>query len=149
MPKLSGSATTSRSCTAASDRFLLWDGMAAAALAARRSSAFRTPIGRCCSTFIAKTGRDALLDCAGLDRAKLPRCLPAGTVAGEVAAETAAELGLPPGVKVVVGGHDQCCNALGAGIAAARPGRGRHRHLRVHHARLHRIPQRTPCWPPA
>jgi xylulokinase len=31
----------------------------------------------------------------------------------------ASELGLPPGVIIVVGGHDQCCNALGAGVIEA------------------------------
>ncbi len=48
----------------------------------------------------------------------LPRPVPSGTVAGEVRADIAAELGLPAGVKIVVGAHDQCCGALGAGICS-------------------------------
>ena len=51
-----------------------------------------------------------------------PNCrspVPSGTVAGYVSPGLAAELGLPARVAVVVGGHDQCCNALGAGIVSA------------------------------
>jgi xylulokinase len=62
---------------------------------------------------------DELLAWAGIPREKLPKPVPSGTVAGEVRADLAAELNLPPGVQIVVGGHDQCCNALGAGIIEA------------------------------
>ena len=62
---------------------------------------------------------DALLDLAGVPRGKLGRCVAAGTVTGRVAPETARQLGLPAGTRIVAGGHDQCCNALGAGICAA------------------------------
>ena len=41
-----------------------------------------------------------------------------GTVLGEVSAAAAAQLGLPKGVKVVAGGHDQPACALGAGVVA-------------------------------
>jgi len=57
-----------------------------------------------------------LLAWSGIDAERLPRPVPSGTVAGEVRADVAAELGLPAGVKIVVGAHDQCCGALGAGI---------------------------------
>lgn len=62
---------------------------------------------------------EPLLKLSGVPRAKLPRIVPAGTVAGKVSAAQAARLGLPAGVAVVVGGHDQCCNSLGAGIYQA------------------------------
>jgi len=39
-----------------------------------------------------------------------------GTLLGEVAPAMCEKLGLPRGVKVVTGGHDQCCTALGAGV---------------------------------
>jgi len=57
-----------------------------------------------------------LLKASGLDGDKLPRTVPSGTVAGTVSNEMARRLGLPRGVRIVVGGHDQSCNALGAGI---------------------------------
>lgn len=66
-----------------------------------------------------ETWSDALLEAAGIDGAKLPRPVPSGTVAGHVLPSKAAALGLPPRVAIVVGGHDQCCNALGAGMISA------------------------------
>ncbi len=62
-----------------------------------------------------------ILQTAGLDRDKLPPCVPAGKVMGTVADTLADELGLPHGVRIVSGGHDQCCSALGAGLS--EPGR--------------------------
>jgi len=51
-----------------------------------------------------------------LDEKKLARPLPSGSVAGVIPPNIAAELGLPRGVKVVTGGHDQTIGALGAGV---------------------------------
>ena len=57
-----------------------------------------------------------VLTIAGLDSGKLPPVAPSGTVVGTVAPATARELGLSDGVAIVTGAHDQCCNALGAGV---------------------------------
>ncbi len=62
---------------------------------------------------------DELLQIAGLDRDKLPATVPSGTVVGTVSAHIAAELGLPTGVRIVTGAHDQCANAVGCGVVAA------------------------------
>jgi xylulokinase len=62
------------------------------------------------------TWSDILLKISGLDPAKLPACLPSGTTIGTVAAAMASELGLPPGVRIVSGAHDQCANAVGCGV---------------------------------
>jgi xylulokinase len=62
---------------------------------------------------------DELLAWSGIPRAKLGRVVPGGTVIGTVSDSMAKELGLPPGVQVVSGGHDQCCNALGCGAVSA------------------------------
>jgi len=58
---------------------------------------------------------DELLAWSGIPRSKLAPVVSGGTVTGAVADAMAAELGLPRGVQVVAGGHDQCCNALGCG----------------------------------
>jgi xylulokinase len=58
---------------------------------------------------------DPLLEAAGLDRSKLPSTAPSGTVIGTVSAHIAADLGLPSGVRIVSGAHDQCANAVGCG----------------------------------
>lgn len=64
---------------------------------------------------------DEILAELRLDAARLAPPVHSGTVVGEIPAAMAAELGLPPGVKIVAGGHDQTCGALGAGVA--EPGR--------------------------
>ena len=61
-----------------------------------------------------------LLDLARLDREKLPATLPCGEAIGSLASGIAAELGLPAGIPIVSGGHDQCCNGVGCGVL--RPG---------------------------
>jgi xylulokinase len=52
---------------------------------------------------------------AGINHTKLPMVAPAGTVIGRVRPRLAASLGLDPDVAIVVGAHDQCANAVGAG----------------------------------
>jgi xylulokinase len=51
---------------------------------------------------------------------RLARPVASGTVVGTIPPSMARELGLPDGVKVVAGGHDQTCGALGAGVV--KPG---------------------------
>lgn len=62
---------------------------------------------------------DDLLNWSGIPRQKLGPVVPGGTVIGTVSNAMAAALGLPSGVRIVAGGHDQCCNALGCGIVTA------------------------------
>ncbi len=64
---------------------------------------------------------DEILDAMELDAALLPVPVAAGTIAGKLNADAASQLGLPAGTPVVLGGHDQPCGALGAGVT----GRGR------------------------
>ncbi len=64
---------------------------------------------------------DEILASLGLDASRLARPVASGTVVGRIPPAVAEELGLPAGVKVVAGGHDQPCGALGAGVV--EPGR--------------------------
>ena len=57
-----------------------------------------------------------LLAWGGIASAKLPATVPSGTVIGQVARHVAGELGLPPGIPIVAGAHDQCANAVGCGV---------------------------------
>lgn len=59
---------------------------------------------------------EELLGVAGVDAARFPEAVPAGTAAGRLSGEIARMLGLSPGTVVAVGGHDQPCGALGAGV---------------------------------
>ena len=64
---------------------------------------------------------DELLALAQIERGKLPPTVPSGTVIGSVGGAIAVELGLPAGIPIVSGGHDQCCNGIGCGVIS--PGR--------------------------
>ena len=101
------------------DYFLLWGGLVEFLLGADPFISYSHANRTLLFDIHKQDWSEKLLAISGMDRAKLPRCLPAGTVAGTVSDAIAAQLGLPRDVKIVVGGHDQCCNALGAGIAQA------------------------------
>jgi xylulokinase len=58
----------------------------------------------------------ATLDYLGMPVEKLPDVAQAGTVVGTVSRQAADDLGLPPGVRIVLGAHDQCMSATGAGV---------------------------------
>jgi xylulokinase len=62
---------------------------------------------------------EEILDAVELDKSRLARPLPSGSIAGVLPDAIADKLGLPPGVKVVTGGHDQTICALGAGAFEA------------------------------
>ncbi len=62
---------------------------------------------------------DELLSLMGIDEHLLPTLAASGTIAGTISNAIADELHLSRHVQVVVGGHDQCCNSLGAGIYEA------------------------------
>ncbi len=55
---------------------------------------------------------------AGIRPDQLAKLAQAGTVVGPLLPAVAAATGLPVDVQVVVGGHDQCCAALGMGVTA-------------------------------
>lgn len=56
-----------------------------------------------------------MLYAAGLTREELPEILPAGSLVGTVTEAAAAATGLPAGIPVYNGAHDQYCASIGAG----------------------------------
>ncbi|MBW3624693.1 MAG: hypothetical protein KY468_14915, partial [Armatimonadetes bacterium] len=68
----------------------------------------------------ARNWSSEMLQAAEIERDRLPDIYPSGTAVGEIGKSVAADLGLPEGVKLVTGAHDQPSGALGAGIT--RPG---------------------------
>ncbi len=58
---------------------------------------------------------DVYVEASGIDRSILPEIIESTDVVGTITAEAAAETGLPMGVKVICGGVDNSCMALGAG----------------------------------
>ena len=101
------------------DKFLLWSGLAAFMLGCEPCTSYSLANRTLLFDIHKKDWSDELLDAASLTRDKLPPCRAEGELAGTVGSRIAGDLGLPRGVKVVVGGHDQGFNALGAGIARA------------------------------
>ncbi len=59
-----------------------------------------------------------LLDKFGIDGEKLSTMVHTGDVIGKISEKMADKIGLPYGVQVVAGGHDQTMAALGAGAGA-------------------------------
>jgi xylulokinase len=57
---------------------------------------------------------DGLLAAAGFERSLLPEVRPAASVLGTIRPDVAARLGLKPTVRIVAGGVDNSCMALGA-----------------------------------
>ncbi len=63
---------------------------------------------------------DEILDAAGIEKSKLARALPSGSVVGTIPDSVCRHLSLPCGTFVVTGGHDQPCGALGAGVFSGK-----------------------------
>lgn len=63
-----------------------------------------------------KEWSDELLRLAGVNKEQLSTPMPAGTLIGEILPDLAQRMGLNPHLKVVVGGHDQSCSAIGSGL---------------------------------
>ncbi len=119
-PKLAWIREHQQELYSRTEHFVLWDGLLGYLCGCEpfisHSSASRTML----FDLKREDWSGEILGMAGMDRTKLPRCLRSGTVAGHVGKAMTGKLGLPDNVAVVVGAHDQCCNALGAGIC--RPG---------------------------
>ena len=63
---------------------------------------------------------DYVLEAAGIDPKLLSEPVPSGSCAGAIRRDIAGQLGLPDGVRVYTGGHDQMCGMIGTG--AISPG---------------------------
>lgn len=59
---------------------------------------------------------DSLLNAAGLDRSRLSKPVPSGIAVGMLSKDIARATGIAKGAKLVTGGHDQTCAAVGAGV---------------------------------
>lgn len=73
-----------------------------------------------------KEWSERLLAIAGINAEQMSAPVPAGTIIGTVLPDVASELGLSAGMRIVTGGHDQECAALGAGVTG--PGIGEDGH---------------------
>jgi xylulokinase len=102
------------------ERYLLWADLVGFLLGGDPVTSYSLANRTLLFDITAQDWSDRIIALSGVDRSILADTVPSGTIAGEVAREPAADLGLPAGARIVVGGHDQSCNALGAG--ACSPG---------------------------
>ena len=100
-------------------KFLLWGDLVAFMLGCDPATSYSHANRTLLFDIRQEDWSDPLLLLTGIERAKLPLPLPSGTVAGTVSDRVARDLNLPKDVAVVVGGHDQCCSSLGAGVYQA------------------------------
>lgn len=62
---------------------------------------------------------EEILEQAGISTEKLSSPVPSTTILGKVRREVCEECGLSKDCRVVVGGHDQACGAVGSGVCKA------------------------------
>ncbi len=119
LPKLLWLRQHEPECYGTADKFLLWGDLVTYMLGCEPITSYSLA-NRTLLFDIRREGwSERLLAFSEIPREKLPKPVPSGTIAGTVSDRIVEELNLPRGVKVVVGGHDQCCNSLGAGIHKA------------------------------
>jgi xylulokinase len=63
-----------------------------------------------------KAWSEEIIQSFDLEPQKLPPTTRSGTEIGNISQEIALELGIPAGIPIVSGGHDQCCNGVGVGV---------------------------------
>jgi len=119
MPKLAWIRDHMPDLYRSAHRFLLWGDLVGFMLGGEPITSYSLANRTLLFDIHRECWSETLIEKAGLDVGKLPAVAPSGSIAGTVSHGMAEELGLPPGVVIVVGGHDQCCNALGAGIIEA------------------------------
>jgi xylulokinase len=98
------------------DKFLLWGSFVSYMLGASPAVDYSLANRTLLFDLEHETWSPEILNLTGLDSGKLPEPVPAGTAIGTVGDQMASKLGLPPGVTIVAGAHDQCANAVGCGV---------------------------------
>ena len=118
LPKLSWLREHQPELYQQADKFLFWSDLFASMLGCDPVTSYSHANRSLLFDIRRQDWSDPLLAITGIERRKLPTTVASGALAGVVSNRVAAELGLPPGVKVVVGGH-----------LSIRKFRLRHRHI--------------------
>jgi xylulokinase len=99
--------------------FLHWSGFTAYMLGAQPAVDYSLANRTLLFDLQKETWSAEILAKAGLDGSRLPQPVPSGVQIGALSHNLAAELGLPAGMAIVSGAHDQCANGVGCGILSA------------------------------
>jgi xylulokinase len=97
-------------------KFLCWEDFALWKLGAEPTMDFSLAARTMAYDVRQRAWSRPLLDAAQVDAALFAGVAPSGTAVGTLSAVAAERLGLPRGIFLVTGGHDQPCGALGAAI---------------------------------
>jgi xylulokinase len=100
----------------AADLFLHWSGFVSFMLGAEPHVDYSLANRTLLFDIHAQGWSERLLDSAGLDAGKLPPPVAPCSEVGAVSDAVARDVGLPRGVRIVAGAHDQCSNAVGCGV---------------------------------
>ncbi len=98
------------------DFFLHWSGFVAFMLGAEPAVDYSLANRTLVFDLDHENWSTELVALAGLDLEKLPPPVASGVVIGTVRDDVARELGLPTGMAIVSGAHDQNANAVGCGV---------------------------------
>ena len=98
------------------DHFLLFSSFIAFMLGAEPTVDYSLANRTLCFDLDQHDWSAKILDLAQIDATKLPRVVKSTTPIGTVSQHLADELGLPSNISIVAGAHDQCANAIGAGV---------------------------------
>jgi len=104
---------------AQTDKFLFWADLVSYLLGGEPVTNYALANRALFFDLRAETWSQATLDVVGMPREKLPEVAPPHTVVGTVAPEIADALGLSAETQIVIGTHDQCATAVGAGVIRA------------------------------
>ena len=98
------------------DFFLHWSGFVSFMLGAEPAVDYSLANRTLLFDLDRKSWSAELMTLTGLNDGKLPPPVASGVVVGTVASGVAQELGLPAGLAIVSGAHDQNANAIGCGV---------------------------------
>ncbi|MHB1275136.1 MAG: FGGY-family carbohydrate kinase [Candidatus Humimicrobiaceae bacterium] len=97
-------------------KFLCWEDFVFYKLGAEPSTDYSVACRTLAFNIVENKWAENIVKKAGIDILKFPKAYPSGTEIGRVSLKLCGELGFKDNVKIVTGGFDQCCSALGAGI---------------------------------
>ncbi len=97
-------------------RFVFWSGLVSYLLGGASTCDYSLASRSLLFDLAQKRWSSEVLHASGLVPLKLPDLAPAGTPLGVVSAPLARELGLPANVRIILGGYDLSCSALGLGV---------------------------------
>ena len=97
-------------------KFLCWEDFILLKLGSEPATDYSIASGTLAFDIKNKDWSDEILSRTNIDKKFFPAVFPSGTQVGKISGKVANELGLSRDVKLITGGWDQTCAALGAGI---------------------------------